>query len=255
MDLATFTGRLDDELSTTAYADLDASVNGLQVGRDEADVQRVAVAVDAAAATIETAVDRDADVLVVHHGLSWGGIDRITGRTRDRIARLLEADVALYVSHLPLDGHQSLGNAAGVADLLGLENRAPFGDVGPEVVGQLGTVPGGTDADTVAATLDDGLDHGGEGVQVLDFGPERLERVAVVTGSGADWFDEAVEADADAFVTGEGKGKLYHQARESDLTVFLGGHYATETFGVRSLADLIAEWGLETTWIDAPTGL
>jgi putative NIF3 family GTP cyclohydrolase 1 type 2 len=90
---------------------------------------------------------------------------------------------------------------------------------------------------------------------VLDFGPSTIRDVAVVTGSGADWLEEAAAAEADALVTGEGKGKLYHQAREVGVTVFLAGHYATETFGVRALADLVAEWGLETTYVDCPTGL
>ncbi len=79
--------------------------------------------------------------------------------------------------------------------------------------------------------------------------------MAVVTGSGVDWLDEAVDAGADALVTGEGKGNAYHEAREAGLHVFLAGHYATETFGVRSLQDRVAEWGLETAFLDVPTGL
>jgi len=90
---------------------------------------------------------------------------------------------------------------------------------------------------------------------VLDFGPEEIEDVAIVTGSGTDWIDEAVAVGAEALVTGEGKQKAYHEAREAGLTVVLAGHYATETFGVRSVASLLEEWGLETTYVDHPTGL
>ncbi|MFC6724872.1 Nif3-like dinuclear metal center hexameric protein, partial [Halobium palmae] len=93
------------------------------------------------------------------------------------------------------------------------------------------------------------------GVQVLDFGPERIEDVAVVTGSGADWLDEAVDVGADVLVTGEGKQKVYHEAKEAGISVVLAGHYATETFGVRSLVGLAEEWGLETTYVDEPTGI
>jgi len=103
--------------------------------------------------------------------------------------------------------------------------------------------------------LEPELDTGDADVQVLDFGPDALEAIGIVTGGGADYLEEAIEADLDAFITGEGKQKLYHQAQEAEITVILGGHYATETFGVQSLADLAAEWGLETRMFDCPTGL
>ncbi|GAB3019312.1 Nif3-like dinuclear metal center hexameric protein [Natronobiforma cellulositropha] len=258
MDLTEFVDRLDAELRTDAYADLDASANGLQVGPREGSVDHVAFAVDGVLETVERAADAGADVLVVHHGLSWGGFDRVTGRTYDRLAPLFDHGVALYVSHLPLDGHQELGNAAGVADVLGLEERTPFGELGPEYVGQRGHLPdGGLTAERLADRLETALDTGGEPVDVLPFGPDRIESVAVVTGSGTDYVDEAVAAGADALVTGEGKGKAYHEAKEAGLSVFLAGHYATETFGVRALERLVGEWeaGLETTYLDVPTGL
>ncbi|MBZ6493825.1 Nif3-like dinuclear metal center hexameric protein [Natrinema longum] len=255
MELSRIVDRLDEELGTADYADLDASANGLQVGPDEGEIERVAVAVDGVRETFERAIEADADLLVVHHGLSWGGFDRVTGRTYDRIAPLIENDLALYVSHLPLDGHQELGNAAGVADLLGLEDRSPFGELGPEYVGQRGRAADPSAPDEVRERLEAGLDTGGQPVQHLDFGPDRIEDVAIVTGSGTDWLDDAVAADADALVTGEGKGKAYHEAQEAGIHVFLAGHYATETFGVRSLQELVGEWGLETTFLDVPTGL
>ena len=258
MKLSEYVDRLDGRLDTAAYADVDASANGLQVGPDDAEIERVAFAVDAAQATIEAAADAGADALVVHHGLSWGGIERVTGRTHDRIAALVENDVALYVSHLPLDGHQELGNAAGVAEEVGLVDRDPFGEMGPVTIGTIGETTAPLSADAVRETLD-GLEGQPDGeaspTRVLDFGPEAIERVAVVTGSGADWLDEAVAAGADALITGEGKQQAYHDAREAGISVFLGGHYATETFGVRALQSLTAEWGLETTYLAHPTGL
>jgi len=255
MDTQTLIERLDETLEPGAYADVDASENGLQIGAGEGTVERAAFAVDAAVQTIDAAADWDADLLVVHHGLSWGGIDRVTGRTYDRVAGLIEAGIDLYVSHLPLDGHQELGNAAGIADLLGLQDRSAFGELGPVTVGQRGTLPEPLGISELAVRLEGALDHGGDGIQVLDVGRDRIEAVAIVTGSGADWYDEALEADVDAFITGEGKGKLYHMARESGIPVFLGGHYATETFGIEALADVVAELGPETRIIEAPTGL
>ncbi|MFB6302955.1 MAG: Nif3-like dinuclear metal center hexameric protein [Haloferacaceae archaeon] len=255
MELSEFARRLDEELRTDAYADLDASANGVQVGRGDATVERAAFAVDAAVATAEAAADAGADVLVTHHGLVWGGIDRVTGRAYDRLAPLFADGIGLYVSHLPLDGHPELGNAARLADLLDLRDRAPFGALGGEHVGVRGTADDPYDLADLTTLLDRDLDTGASGVRVLDFGPDRVRDVAVLTGSGADWLDEAAAAGVDAFVTGEGKGKLYHEAREAGLNVLLAGHYATETFGVRALADLVADWGVETTFLDHPTGL
>ncbi|WP_222916635.1 Nif3-like dinuclear metal center hexameric protein [Natrinema sp. SYSU A 869] len=255
MKLSSVVDRLDEEIGTADYADLDASANGLQVGPDDGEIERVAFAVDGVRETFDRAIEANADLLVVHHGLSWGGFDRVTGRTYDRIAPLIEHDLALYVSHLPLDGHQELGNAAGVADLLGLEDRVPFGELGPEYIGQRGTAADPYAPADLRERLERNLETGGQPVQHLAFGPDEIEDVAIVTGSGIDWLDEAVDTGADALVTGEGKGKAYHEAQEAGIHVFLAGHYATETFGVRSLQDLVEEWGLETTSLEVPTGL
>ncbi len=255
MDLPELEGRLDDELGTEEYADVDASANGLQVGPDQQEIEHVAFAVDGVLETVEAAADVGADALVVHHGLSWGGFERVTGRTYDRIAALVEANLALYVSHLPLDGHQKLGNAAGVARTLDLESREPFGELGGQHVGQQGTLDEPRALESIRNQLETVLDTGGEPVRTLAFGPEEVKRVAIVTGSGADWLSEAEAAGADVLITGEGKQQVYHEAREAGVSVVLAGHYATETFGVRSLAELASGWGLETTFVDAPTGL
>ena len=255
MDLSEFCGRFDERLRVDDYADVDAAANGLQVGPDEASVERAVFAVDAAVETIEEAVAAGGDVLVTHHGVSWGGFDRVTGRTYDRIAPLIENDLALYAVHLPLDGHVELGNAAGVADVLDLSDRERFAAIGPEYIGLRGRASEPFTAEALRDRLGDALDTGGRDVQVLDFGPDRIEDVAVVTGSGTDWLDEAEEKGVDALVTGEGKQKAYHRAREAGITVALAGHYATETFGVRALREVAEEWGVETSYVDHPTGL
>ncbi|WP_277541832.1 Nif3-like dinuclear metal center hexameric protein [Haloarcula laminariae] len=247
--------RLDETLDTEAYADIDASPNGLQVGPADCEVETVAVAVDAAAETAARASEVGADLLVAHHGIVWGSIERVTDSNYRRIAPLIENDIALYVAHLPLDGHQRLGNAAGFADLLDLVNRAPFGAMGGEYIGQRGRLTEATPLSGLADRLDADLDTGGQPVQTLDFGPETVEDVAIVTGSGADWLDEAVDVGADVLVTGEGKQQVYHEAREAGINVVLAGHYATETFGVEALGELLEDWGPETTYIDCPTGL
>jgi len=254
MDRGELIDRLDEELRTDDWGELDASSNGLQVGPREGSVDRVAVAVDAAVATAEAAVAADADLLITHHGVIWGGLERLTGRAHDRIAPLLAGDCPLYVSHLPLDGHPELGNAAGLCSFLGATATGPFGELGPERVGRRGAFPDGRDPAAIRERLDD-LDQGPADTRHLAFGPETVHSVAVVTGAGGDWLDEAVDAGVDALVTGEGKGRLYHRAREAGIHVYLAGHYATETFGVRALADRCEEWGVATERIDHPTGL
>ena len=255
MQLSTITDRLDETLSTAGYSDVDASANGLQVGPPEADIEHVAFAVDAAEATIEDATEAGADLLVTHHGLSWGGIERITNRQYNRIAALIGNDIALYVSHLPLDGHPELGNAAGIADVLGLESTAPFGSMGPVTIGWQGSFASPQSVETVVDRLTPALENGRKGVQLLEFGPSDIERVAIVTGSGVDWLDEAIAADADLLITGEGKQQVYHNAREAEINVLLAGHYASETFGVQSLQKLADSWGLSTSYHAHPTGL
>ena len=253
MHLDEFAARLDDRLRTDAFADLDASANGCQVD-SPVEVDHATFAVDAAVETAERAVEVGADVLVVHHGLFWGDLERVTGARYDRLAPFFEHDLALYAAHLPLDSHPDLGNAAGVADALELEAQEPFAALGAEHIGIAGIALEGFTPDGLRTALAEAC--GPEnGVQHLDFGPETVEEVAVATGSAADWFDEAAEWGADAFVTGEGKQQVYHEAKEAGVHVYLAGHYATETFGVRSLQALADGWGMETTFIDRPTGL
>jgi dinuclear metal center YbgI/SA1388 family protein len=258
MQLREFCDRLDEELRTSDYAALDASANGLQVGPASGVVDSVAFCTDGVRETIDLAAEWGADAMVVHHGLSWGGFERVTGQTYDRIAPLVANDVALYVSHLPLDGHLTLGNAAGVADVLDLDAREPFGAVGPEHVGLQGRLPEAASSDALRSTLADALATGGEPVQVLDHGPDAIESVAVATGDGSDYLHDAAAAGVDAIVMGEAKQKTYHEAREAGVTVLLAGHYATETFGVRNLQAWIeTEWAepLDTRFFDVPTGL
>ncbi len=247
--------RLNEELRTTAYADIDGSPNGLQVGPGDAVVETAAAAVDASAATIDAAITADADMLLTHHGLWWEGTDRVTGITYDRLKRLLDAELPLYVAHLPLDGHQEYGNAAGLADVLDLRARAPFGAFGAEYIGQQGHLPESLRCSELVDRLATELPHGGQRVQVLDHGPAVVDHVAIVTGSGVDYLQEAVDAGADVLVTGEGKQVAYHESRELGINLVLAGHYATEVFGVTSLLELLGTWGIDEEFLQHPTGL
>ncbi len=254
MQLSEFRDRLNDRLEHDEYADVDASSNGLQIGDASATIDRAAFAVDGVAETVEAAAEADADVLVVHHGMIWGGLDRVTGREYHRIVACIENDLALYVSHLPLDGHHELGNAAGLANFLDCEPVASFGKHGGVTIGRRARAAEPYSVETLRARLSE-LETGEQPVRTLDFGPDRIQDIAIVTGSGADWIREAEAEGVDALVTGEGKQQAYHEAREAGLNLFFAGHYATETFGVRRLKRLVEGWGLETTSLHYPTGL
>jgi dinuclear metal center YbgI/SA1388 family protein len=255
MQLSTLVSRLDDRLKTDEYAAVDASANGLQVGPEEKEVDTVAFAVDGAVETFERAAGYGADLLVAHHGVVWGGMERVTGLEYDRVRALVDNDVALYVSHLPLDGHPEHGNAAGIASRLDLSNSAPFGTLDGVTVGRRGTATEPYTHKGLRRAIGEALPVDSPDITVLDHGPEKIRELAIVTGSGGDLLREAVAEDVDAFVTGEGKQQLYHEAQEAGISVFMAGHYATETVGVRNLQSLVSNWGPETTFVDAPTGL
>lgn len=240
---------LDTYLEVDCWTD--KSLNGLQVeGADQ--ISRVALATDTALATIAMAIEAGAQMLIAHHGLFWGRVEPVTGPMRARLAALLDAGLSLYVSHLPLDAHPEVGNNAVLARLLELEDREPFGRWGDRAIGVLGRLPATVDRAALAARLEALL---GTRPDVLPFGDDAIRSVAVVSGAAADLIPEAAEAGADAFITGETSHTAYHQARERRMNVVFAGHYATETLGVRALGDhLEREFGLETVFLDAPTG-
>lgn len=241
---------LDEYLSVDEIPDFPNALNGLQVDGPER-VASVAVAVDATEATIRGAVDAGADLLLVHHGLFWDGNKPVTGRRYRRLSALMDGGVALYAAHLPLDVHPDVGNNAVLARELGLEVEGRFGEYEGMELGVWGTLQ--LKRETLAARLDDLL---GGPVKLIPGGPDRLERVGVLTGGGGSFVTAAVEAGLDALVTGEGSHHTYFDADEGGLNLYYGGHYATETWGVRALAGHLADrFDVEWTFLDFPTGL
>jgi dinuclear metal center YbgI/SA1388 family protein len=240
---------LDERLDVRRVKD--RSSNGLQVaGRKE--VRKIAVATDAAMATYERAATEGCDMLLVHHGLIWGGIQYVTHRNHRHLKFLLERDLNLYAAHLPLDLHPELGNNALLAKGLGLERTRPFGDYNGERIGVAGALAAplwAIDiADRFAAIV------GGE-PRLLPFGPAENRTVAIVSGGGGSAFTEAVEAGIDCFVTGEASHQIFHEAREGGVNVILLGHYLSETIGIRALGDEVAaRFGVPAIFIDEPTG-
>lgn len=252
MKLESIVEYLDDYLAVDGHPDYGPAHNGLQVAGDR-DVASIVAAVDASVASIEAAVASGADLMVVHHGLFWGGSAPVTGPLYRRLRPLLQRGVALYSAHLPLDAHAEVGNCALLADALGLTERASFAAYQGVNVGWWGALPAPTSIDELAGALTEAV---GGSVQVIPGGPKQVRRVGVVTGGGASFLREAAEMGLDALITGEGPHHTYIDAMEAGIHVLLGGHYATETFGVKALAAHVADrFGLEWSFIDQPTGL
>jgi dinuclear metal center YbgI/SA1388 family protein len=239
---------LDDLLHIRGMED--SSRNGLQVqGADE--VTRVGLATDAALATYRKAAEAGCQLLFVHHGLIWGGLESITGRVHDHVRFLIRNDLSLYAAHLPLDAHPQLGNNARLADVCGLGDRQPFGDYHGNALGFSGRLPVPVSLDELAARF--AAEIGGE-PRSLPFGPPRITTLAVVSGGGSGDLPRAIEAGLHCFVTGEGRHENHHLALEAGINVLYLGHYRSETVGVRAVGEALArEFGVETVFIDEPT--
>lgn len=241
---------LDGYLRISEIPDWGGALNGLQVDSSR-DVSFVACAVDAAQATIERAVAAGADLLLVHHGLFWDGNVPLTGRRYRRVKAALDGDLAIYSAHLPLDVHPEVGNNPLLARALGIEPTGTFGEYKGMPVGAWGEVD--LPRDELHRRAERAL---GVPVKLVPGGPERIRRAGVITGSGADEIAAARAAGLDAFVTGEARHHNFFDAEEGGINLLLGGHYATETWGVQALArHLEARFGLRWTFIDHPSGL
>jgi dinuclear metal center YbgI/SA1388 family protein len=243
-------GYLDGYLRTAEVPDAPTALNGLQV-ENSGQISRVAAAVDASARTVREAARRGCDLLLVHHGLFWDGNVPVTGRRYRRLQQLLQHDIAVYSSHLPLDVHAELGNNVLLARALGIEVEGTFGSYMGMEIGVRGRL--GLKREALAARLDDVL---GCRIHMMPYGPEVVEQAGVITGGGGSMIGAAAAAGLDAFITGEGAHHTHFDAEEGGINVFYGGHYATETWGIRALAEHVAErYGLEWEFIDHPTGL
>lgn len=230
--------------------DYPGALNGLQV-ENGGRVSRVVAAVDASARTVAETVRRGGDLLLVHHGLFWGGVQPLTGRQYARVQPLIAAGVAVYSSHLPLDVHPEVGNNALLCRAIGMEPEGRFGEYKGADLGFWGTLE--LKREALVARLDEVL---GGRIHMMPFGPEVVRRVGVITGGAGSMIDAAVAAGLDAFITGEGSHQTHFDAEENGINVLYGGHYATETWGVKALAAHLEEkFGLPWEFVDHPTGL
>jgi dinuclear metal center YbgI/SA1388 family protein len=240
---------LDERLSPGDFEDL--GPNGLQVPGGD-DVTKVVTGVSAQRALIERAAAEGAQLVLVHHGLFWDFLPTgLTPVLAERLRPLFKHDIALAAYHLPLDAHPEVGNNAILAERLGCERHEPFGRYRGQFIGRAGTFPGdGLRAADLFARV---REVTGRAPTVFDAGPERVRRIGIVSGAGADRLPEAIGLGLDALLTGEPREHVMADAREAGIHFIAAGHYATETFGVRALGDWLAErFGIEHIWIDIP---
>jgi dinuclear metal center YbgI/SA1388 family protein len=241
--------RKDIEIAIANLLDVgrfrDYGPNGLQVeGRPQ--VRRIVCGVTASRALIEAALADRADAILVHHGLFWRGQDgRVTGWLKERLALLLGADVSLFAYHLPLDAHPSLGNNAQLGARLGLAADARFGE---QDLGLVASLPEPLALDVFVRRIEPAL---GRAPLAVAGDGRTLARIAWCTGGAQGYFEAAIDAGADAYLTGEISEPQAHIARESGVAFLACGHHATERYGVQALSrHVAAEFGIEQRFID-----
>jgi dinuclear metal center YbgI/SA1388 family protein len=234
---------LDDRLTPEAFEDL--GPNGLQVPGAR-DVERVVTGVTAQRALFDRAIVEEAQLVLVHHGLFWSfNPVGLTPLLAERLRPLFKHDIALAAYHLPLDAHPEVGNNALLATALGAHEHVAFAGIGRGATFAEPVPAGELFARVTAATAREPL--------VFDAGPAEIRRIAIVSGGAAGRLDQAIAEGYDAFLTGEPKENVMADAREAGIHFIAAGHYATETFGVRRLGDLLAErFGIEHVWVDLP---
>jgi dinuclear metal center YbgI/SA1388 family protein len=254
--LAELVRYLDTELRTSDVPDYDAAVNGLQLAND-GNVTRVAAAVDFSGTTVAAALRDKADLLIVHHGMFWRGQEALVGETYERLRAAIGGGLAVYSSHLPLDLHPELGNNVLLASELQLQTQAGFGRYSGVEIGVMGT------SDLPTAILADRLRaysarYDTTAVSTPFSKERRTRRWAIITGAGASsaTLAEARERGVDTLIVGEGAHHTAVEAIERGPVVLYGGHYATETLGVRAVAARVAErFDVPWTFLNVPTGL
>ena len=250
VSLAAIVRHCDQLPRTKATGDYDGAANGLQV-ENRGGVTRIAAAVDASLATVKLAIAAGADLLIVHHGLFWSPAHPWTGRKYELLRLLVENNLAVYSSHLPLDAHPKLGNNAQLCAALGLKNLKPFFASHGQAIGFKSQAK--ISRNELAAKLERAT---GAKPKIIPGGKKICEKIGIVTGGAGAELRLAAEEGVDTFITGEGPHWTYALAEELGMNVFYGGHYATETFGVKALAaELSRKFGVPWTFENHPSGL
>jgi dinuclear metal center YbgI/SA1388 family protein len=240
----------DEHLRIHEIDDWANALNGLQV-ENSGNVTKIGAAVDASTRTIDLAIERGVNLLIVHHGLFWPGLQPITGGRRRMLEQILHHDLALYSAHLPLDVHSVLGNNAQLASALCFENTEPFFETKGQSVGLKTQMQ--IPREELARRLEQSL---GNPVKMFAAGPAQTKSIGLVTGGAGSEIYAVAREGIDTFITGEAPHWAAVAAEELGINLLLGGHYATETFGVKALAAHLSDrFNLPWEFLDSPTGL
>jgi len=231
----------DDFLQVKLFKDY--CPNGLQVEGSDT-IKKIVSGVTACQALIDQAVELQADMLLVHHGFFWRGEDPIiSGMKKQRIKSLLTNDINLLAYHLPLDAHKILGNNVLLAEKLGITVKQSFADNDIAILGSVKTQSGEELAQTISHVLSRQVQH---------IAVERdIKKVALCTGAAQSYIEQAIELEADAFISGEISENTWHIAKENNIHYFAAGHHATERYGVQALGEYLAEYfNIEHQYVD-----
>ena len=240
----------NDYLRVPEIEDWSNALNGLQI-ENSGRVTKIGAAVDVSTRVLTAAAKKDVDLLIVHHGLFWPGLQTVTGALRRQLKLAFEKDIALYSAHLPLDLHPKVGNNAQLASALGLKTTKPFFEEKGQLIGIRSQISGARD--DLIRKLRKALDGP---VKAFNFGPKNPKHVGIVTGGAGGEIYRVAEAKVDTFITGEAPHWVAVAVEELGINLVLGGHYATETFGVKALAaHLSKRFKLPWEFLNFPTGL
>ena len=254
--LADVVSYLDTVLEVASTPDYPQALNGLQLA-NRGRVHKAAAAVDFSSAAIESAIAASADLLLVHHGMFWGGLQPLRGTRYDQIRALIQGNVAVYSAHLPLDRHPEFGNAVLLARQLGLTPAAEFARYETIAVGVRGESDLAT-AELIKRSRTFARSHGGDARTSPMSTDHRTRKWGICTGAGAgaETLAEARDLDLDTLIVGEGPHWTAVVAGDADRAIIYAGHYATETLGVRALAQHVAErFEIDWVFLEHPTGL
>jgi dinuclear metal center YbgI/SA1388 family protein len=250
--LSLLTQQLDAELNLRAVPDYPGALNGLQLQNRSGEVRRIVAAVDACLPVVQAAAALSGPVLLlVHHGMFWNGAQCVTGPLFEKLHVAMQNDVAIYSSHIPLDVHPRLGNNAVLAKALGFDKTQPFFDWKGIKLGVSAQV--NLTREALAKKLAAAV---GGPVHVCAGGSAKVKNVGIITGGAGSEIAAIAATGVDTFITGEGPHWSYTAAEELGINLLYGGHYATETFGVKAAAAwLAAKHRLPWEFLDHPTGL
>lgn len=249
MDILQLSHYLDNLLEINSIRDAPQALNGLQI-QNRGEIKKIGLAVDFCQATIDLAIEKQCQMMFVHHGAFWSGLQPIRGQHYEKLSAMMQANLGLYSAHIPLDLHPVNGNNRALADLIGLENLEPFGEYDGIKIGFKGSIPA-TSSENLAQTLEQKL---ASPVKVI--GQGEVKTVGLVTGGAADIVKQAIQEGLDCYITGEGANHHFHEAIEGDCILIFAGHYGTETGGVKSIGKHLNEkFGIASEFLHYPTGL